>query len=117
MQPEDDSGYSGGRCETWPCGGLRSRLRGVQGPRDVLAADHAAEGVDDRGVELRAGAAAQLLDRVGDRATALVGAVGGDRAEGVAGRDDARDDGDLVALHALGIAVAIPPLVVVADDV
>src|SRR3954464_4546052 len=71
------------------------------------------QGHDDLRVELVAGAALELGHRVGDGQRRPVGAVRGHRAVGVARADDARGERDGLARDAVGVAVAVPALVVV----
>ena len=78
--------------------------------------DLEAERVDDRGVELLAGAAAQLGQRVFDRVRGAVDAVGHHRVEGVADGDDAGAERDVLAGEAVGVAGAVPALVAGAHD-
>src|SRR4051794_9075060 len=56
-----------------------------------------AERLDDGGVELRAGAPAQLGERLGGVERPLIRAVGRHRVVGVAHRHDARAERDLLA--------------------
>jgi energy-coupling factor transporter ATP-binding protein EcfA2 len=79
-------------------------------------ADSPAERVDDARVELRAGAAPHLGERLCFGAGCAVGAVGRHGAEGVAGADDARDERDLLAGEPVRVAAAVPVLVAGADD-
>src|SRR6266498_3196621 len=67
-------------------------------------------------VELRAGAGHDLVDRLLERQRAPVGPVGGHGVEGVAHREDARAEGDLLADQARWVAAPVPALVVRADD-
>ena len=68
----------------------------------------------DGGVELGAGAAAQLVEGDLARERAAVGAVAVERVPGVAGEDDARRERDRVADEPVRVAVAVPALVLVA---
>src|SRR6266542_393867 len=67
-------------------------------------------------VELRAGAGHDLVDRLLGRQRAPVGPVGGHGVEGVAHREDARAEGDLLADQARWVAAPVPALVVRAGD-
>ena len=71
---------------------------------------------DDRGVELRPGAAPELGQRVGALHRAPVRAVGGHRVPGVADRDHARAERDRVAGEAVGVAAAVEALVARAHE-
>jgi hypothetical protein len=71
---------------------------------------------DDARVELRAGAAHELGDRVIVRHGRAVRAVRGHRVVGVAGEDDAAAERDLLAGEPVGVAGAVEALVLVADD-
>ena len=63
-----------------------------------------------------AGVLAQLVEGLLHRAGRPVGAAADDGVEGVGERDDAGAERDALALQAVGIAGAVPALVVVADD-
>src|SRR3954471_15903183 len=69
------------------------------------------------GIELRAGARQDLVDRLVERPAAAVGAVARDGVDGVGHREDARPQRDAVLLQAGRIAAAVPALVVVQHDV
>ena len=71
---------------------------------------------DDLRVELRAGLVAQLGDRVARRHRLAVGARRDHRVVGVAGEDDPRGDRDRRPGEAVGVAAAVPALVLVAHD-
>src|SRR5262245_61184370 len=92
-------------------------IRALAAARDLDLArdDEAAEGAHERGVELRARAALDLAGRLLEAARWLVAGEARHRVEGVGERDDARLERDRVAGEALGIARAVPPLVVVVD--
>src|SRR6266498_1391812 len=67
-------------------------------------------------VELRAGAGHDLVDRLLERQRAPVKPVGNHGVEGVAHREDARAEEDLLADQARWVAAPVPALVVRADD-
>src|SRR4051812_5057638 len=96
---------SAARCR----GSLLGRVRGLQ------RAD-AAEGVHDDWVELGAGAAAQLGERLLGIERALVRAVRRHRVVGIADRDDSCAERDLVAGEAVRVAVAVVVLVARAHE-
>src|SRR6185369_13259441 len=73
------------------------------------------ERVDAQLTEVRAAAAANLLERLLEAALLAVEALRGHRVEGVGDMDDPRDERDLVTEQAVGIAPAVHALVVVAD--
>ena len=73
---------------------LRRRSGSAAGPSPSRSVTRD-QRLDDVGVELRAGVAAQLGDRASRGIAAAVGAVGRHRAEGVAGADDPRGERDL----------------------
>src|SRR3954452_6703066 len=83
-------------------GGGGVAARGV-GARPALAVERADQHLRDLRVELRAGVLAQLADGVAVVHRLAVGAVGGHRVVGVAGQDDPRADGDLLAADAVGV--------------
>jgi len=64
-------------------------------------------------VELRASGAAQLVQRLVARHSSAVGAAGAHSLVGVDEGDDARGQGDGVAAEAVGIAGAVPSLVLI----
>ena len=70
-----------------------------------------------RGFELSAGAAAELGERVAMLQGAPVGALGRHRRVGVADRDHARGQRDLLGGETVGVALAVPALVRRTDDV
>ena len=70
---------------------------------------------DDGRVELRAGVARKLQAGVLDVHRLAVRAVAGHRVEGVADQHDAAGQRDLAGLQAVGVAAAVPALVLVAD--
>ena len=74
------------------------------------------EGGDHARVELRPGAAVDLLARGREGGGRPVRAVGGQRVERVGDREHARGERDRVAREAVRVARAVPALVVVADD-
>ena len=81
---------------------------------DVLGPD---ECVDDHWVELDAGELAQLRQRLlGGQWCHPVGAGGRHGLEGVGDVEDPGELGDLVTDEPVGVAGAVVPLVVVADD-
>ena len=117
---------AGGRwcCRWWS---RSSRTRGPRRPASALAQrgldvahrtllHQAHEHVRDVGVELRAGVAADLLERDVGGQRGAVRARRGHRVEGVAAADDARLDRDLLALQPVGVARAVPALVRGAHD-
>src|SRR4029077_19219071 len=67
--------------------------------------------LDDARVELRAGDSAELLARLLWRACRAIRSIGDDRIVGVAGRDDSREQRDLLAGKAVGVSSAVPALV------
>src|SRR6185437_15224581 len=69
------------------------------------------QGFDDARVELAAGAAAQLFERLADRHRRLVRAAAEHGVVGVADADDAGAERDLVALQPVRVAAAVPALV------
>src|SRR3954453_374920 len=69
------------------------------------------QGCDDAWIELGARAAAELFEGVEGRQRLSVGGAADHRIVGVAGADDPRPERDLLALEAVGIAAAVPPLV------
>ena len=71
--------------------------------------------VDHRRVELGAGVGAQLVARAVLAQRLAVRAVGDERVVGVAGQDDACRERDRLAGEAVGVAAAVPALVLVAD--
>ena len=85
--------------------------------RRRAALDAGEERGDDLGVELRAGAALDLRDRFLERERRAVEAVGRHRVEGVGDEDDARAERDLLAGEAVGVALAVPALVMVQHPV
>ena len=74
------------------------------------------ERADDFGVELGAGAAPELAQRVAGRPRAAVGARAGDGVVRVGDVHDARGERDVVAAQPVRIAAAVRPLVVQLDD-
>ncbi len=77
---------------------------------------HLDERIHDDRVELAAGAALQLGQRVVERERAPVGPRAGHRLQRVAGGDDPRAERDLVAGEAVGVALAVPALVAGAHE-
>ena len=75
-----------------------------------------AERRDERGVELAARAAAQLVERLLLAEHGAVGARLAHRAEGVADGDDPRAERDLVAGQPVRVAAAVPALVARAHE-
>jgi hypothetical protein len=73
------------------------------------------EGPYEARIELRARAARDLGAAFGRAAGLLVGARGGDHVEHVGDRDDAAGEWNLLAADPAWIALAVPPLMVVAD--
>ena len=80
------------------------------------ALDDAHERLGQAGVELRARAATELLDRVGVRRRGAVAARRDHRVIRVAERDDAGAERDLVACEAVRVAAAVEALVARADE-
>src|SRR4051794_12147447 len=74
------------------------------------------EGVDDRGIELRAGAVGDHRARLDDLGGGAVGADRRQRVEHVGHGEDPRRQRDGLAGQAVGVAGAVPALVVVAHD-
>src|SRR4051794_38656814 len=74
------------------------------------------ERVDDLGIELRARGLFDHRARLDHLARRAVGAHGGQRIEHVGDREDARRQRDDLAGQAVGVAGAVPALVMVADD-
>ena len=88
---------------------LRRQARGAdEAPAAAARAAQDAERRDERRVELAAGAAAQLVERLLLAEHRAVGARLAHRAEGVADRDDPRAERDLVAGQAVGVAARRP---------
>src|SRR3954449_1836367 len=82
----------------------------------ALAPEGVEERVDHGRVELRARAGLDLPKRVLRAHRVPVRPVAGHRAEGVADRDDPARERDARAAAAVGVAAAVPALVVEADD-
>src|SRR6478752_2904993 len=78
--------------------GRGAELGHALAPRQPVALDDGDRRLGDGGVELQPGLRPQLGDRVVAVACRAVGPVGGHRAEGVCGADDARGDRDPLAL-------------------
>src|ERR1044071_1942081 len=78
--------------------------------------DHREEEPHQVWIELRAGLALELDDRLVDRSRRPVGPIVDDRVEGVDEAHDPCTRGDPLAAKAVRIPGAIPALVVVADD-
>jgi hypothetical protein len=74
------------------------------------------ERLDDGRVELRAGAVADLGDRVLDTPGVLVRALVDEHVEDVRDVGDPRHDRDVLARQAVRVALPVPALVVVAHD-
>src|SRR5262249_48042635 len=74
------------------------------------------EGGDHVGVELRARGDADLLAGGGDAGAGAVRPVGRERGERAGDREPAGGERDLLAGQPVRVAVAVPALVVVADD-
>ena len=95
--------------------GLRRRMRGLALARhDALVARR--EHVDDQRVVHRAAPLVKDRERVLVGHAPAVRAIRGQRVEAVDDREDARADGDVGAADAIGIARAVPVLVVMPDD-
>jgi hypothetical protein len=74
------------------------------------------EGVDDAWVELGAGTAPELGERLVFGQRPPVGPEADHRVEGVAAEDDPCAGRDLLACQAVRVAVAVPALVAGADE-
>src|SRR5437879_3587376 len=74
------------------------------------------ERLHDLGIELDAFPVLELLERVGHQQRGAVGPQAGHRVERVGHGDDAHFDRDLLALQAVGKALAVEPLMVGAHD-
>src|SRR6202022_1232868 len=83
---------------------------------DLAGFDHLQQHVSDLRVELPDRLGADFLEDPIAGAGAPVGAVAAHRLEGIAGMDDARLDRDLLAAEPVGVATAIPSLMLRADD-
>ena len=95
----------------------RGRPDPLQGGRRELRSDERGhERLDDGGVELGAGARAQLGDRLGGGDGTGVGALGDHRVERVAHEDDPRAQRDLLAVQAVGVAATVVALVAGAHE-
>ena len=96
---------------------VRRRLRGGLGPCAVLeGVGNVIQAFQQQRVEAAAFAAADHFERflVGKRL--LVAALARQRVVSVGKRDDLRGDGDILALEAVGVALAVPALMVPAAD-
>src|SRR5262249_27700358 len=103
--------------------GCGDRPRGLRSDRGDAASTEAfdlelvGEGVDDLGVELGAGAALELLDRLVGRDAPPVDALGGHGVESIRDEDDPGAERDALAGEAVGVAAAVPALVMVEHPV
>src|SRR5882724_2539483 len=70
----------------------------------------------DRGIELGSGAPPDLRDRLGGGAPGPVRAIGADRVEGVRDEDYPAAERDVLALQAVGVSLAVPSLVRMANE-
>ena len=104
-----------GRDQRVPRRETQDRRRALR-RRQVDRGQRAGERVHDFGVELRAGAAPQLAQRLGRGSRRAIGARAGHGVEGVGDVDDAREQGNLVAAQAVRVAAAVGPLVMQLDD-
>jgi hypothetical protein len=84
---------------------------------DVFALEQLNEDLDEAGVELLAGDAAQLLNCLEARHRRPVRVAGGHHVVGVCDRDDPRQLRDVVAFKPARVALPVDPLVVGEDDV
>ena len=114
FDPQVAEAELGGRLPSWEALGRRlfGALHGRGGrqgrlKRRLRAVEDALEDRHDLGVELRAGAAAQLGARLLERERPPVRAVGGHRLVGVGDGEDAGLDRDRVAGQAVRIAAAV----------
>src|SRR5438067_12035172 len=89
----------------WP---TRKTLRRDGDRRRPHELDVLREGGDDRRVELRAGAAAELSETGLRGPPRAIDPVGGDRVVRVGDEDDPRPERDLLAAQAVRIARAVP---------
>src|SRR6185503_18421608 len=86
------------------------------GQRRILGAADALDELDDQALlELGAGGVLEPAQRLLDRERLAIGTGRRHRGERVAHREDPRDERDPLALQPVEVAVAIPPLVVMAD--
>ena len=90
---------------------LGRRLRAAVVAGDVAAVEHAQQRGDRRRAELRAGVALELDPRLRLGQRAAVRPVGGHRVPGVADQADAARERDVLPREAVGIAAAVPALV------
>src|SRR5215211_249033 len=88
----------------------------VASDSDPVSRRDSGEGLDDRRVELRAGAPAEFREGRLVALRAAVAAVGSDGVEGVDDGEDACRDVYLVAAQSARIAGAVPLFVMLADD-
>ena len=87
----------------------------VEAPRAIpVGGRDGQQRLDHRGIELRAGAVAQLLARMLLVERAAIGAVGGHRVPRVGDGDDAARDRDLLTGELVRIAAAVPALMMAA---
>lgn len=101
-------GVGGGVGDAVP-GGLSDRLG------DHAGVDDGEQRVDDAGIELGAGVPDHLGSGLFDTDRLAVRAVGDHRVEGVADQDDAASQRNLLTRYAVGVALAVPALVFVAN--
>src|SRR6202171_2686615 len=83
---------------------------------DLAGFDHLHQHVSDLRAELPARLGADFFEDPVPRACASIGPVAAHRLEGIAGMDDARLDGDLLAAEPVRVATAIPSFMLRADD-
>src|SRR5260370_15632662 len=95
---------------------LIRRLR-LEGRFSVLLIQHAEEGFDDARVELLAGAAQKLGPGSFVRHRCVVDAAGCHGVIGINHSDDARAQGNVLAGESVGVACAVPALVMRSNDV
>src|ERR1700709_18364 len=88
----------------------------AMGEGDVLALEQLDEDLDEAGIQLLAGDAAELDDRVVAGHRGAVGVARGHHVVGVGDGDDPGQFRNVVPDQAAGIAFAVDPLVVGEDD-
>src|SRR5215210_3716018 len=97
------------------CAGSGGECRG--GGRCLMERELAGQRGDDRGVELRSGAALELCDRLLWRNSTAIDALRGHCVVGVGYEDDAGAERDPIARQAVRVAAAVPAFVVVEHPV
>ena len=90
--------------------------RGLAEQLDVQIGRERQERVHERGIQVGSAQARELLDHVAERPGVLVGARREQCVEHVADGADARRQRDLLAREAVGVATAVPALVVAVGD-